>query len=717
MGRLTLMLVMAAAISGAVFTISTRGAMSDTDRAHAEGQADVLAREIAEAGQSVALTQMVDDDGFIDPTAALGDAQDYEGGQFQIEYSPGATAPGVPVTEATVRVTGTFGGAIHTVESEYRFDPMDAPGPLWLDVPHVVSTVVGSPTISGTADNHPVHVDRRKHDNLNLEGLVPLAELTANAAAVAAAGGSALAIPEAAAWTGDDGLLEDLNVSDGEDLYQLAVAEMTAADRTLAGDQLVTGTETWGSRRQGDDITHVEGNLTITGRVSGHGALLVNGALSVPAGGTLDWEGLVVVRSDADVLPVSLLGRVTVTGMLVVAHQAFAPGGHLDVSVYRDANGMSPSAPGGDVTGSPWGGGYPFFQHTHAFDITPSATPRGDQVFFREGGANGRHENETRFDAFIDSLDPDELIQIRFANPNEHGFSTFGLDIDGEDPMARGTVQRGFGAFAQATDPTLSKPFRAGDLRDLDLDVRSLRALRQSFDDPAVCASYPVCIGYDWNRLGSLALRVLRASDGARLYEASFYWHMRRDEEEAHEAEEAAWRARIAAGEAFGTTLAMGGDVTLTYDIGEISELSDKLGFDGNEVVLVSSRSHHETAAEGRVPDDENEMVTICHVNGAGTEITRRVNSNSLPSHATHPGDYLGACGAGGGPIGGGGATGGDTGADPGGGLVPICNKPRRGSDDWWDRNVSALELPDHLAHGCLAGTCALNAKSTGDDD
>ncbi|WP_412070109.1 hypothetical protein [Rubrivirga sp. IMCC43871] len=650
MGRLTLLLVMAAAISGAMFTISTRGAMSDTDRAHAEGQADVLAREIAEAGQSVALTQMIGEDGFIDPTAALGAEQPYDGGAFQIEYAPGATAPGAPVTEATVRVTGTFGGAVHTVESEYRFDPMDAPGPLWLDVPHVVSTVVGSPTISGTTGDHPVHVDRRKHDALKLEGLVPLAELTANAAAIAAAGGSALAIPEAAAWTGDTGLLEDLNVSDGEDLYQLAVAEMTGADRSLVGDQLVTGRETWGRRRQGDDITHVDGDLTITGHVSGHGALLVNGALTVPDGGRLDWHGLVVVRSDADVLPVELLGRVTITGMLVVAHQAYAPGGHLDVSVYHGGgNPMAAAEPWGSRAHqvSPWNrrpASFPFVQHTHAFDITPTAAPRGDQVVFLDGGGGGKHASETQFRAFLDTLDPDELIQLRFANADEHGFSTFGLDVDGEGAMERGTVQRGFGAFAQASEPTLSQPFRAGDLRDLDLDVRSLRALRQSFDDPAVCSSYPVCIGRAWDRMGSLALRVVRAGDGARLYEASFYWHMRQDEKAAHEAEEAAWRARIAAGEAFGTTMDLGGSVTLTFDIGEVSELSDKLGFDGNEVVLVSSRSNHVTAAEARATTPAEGGTLVCHMPGRTAEREMVINDPAdVASHLGH-GDTEGAC-------------------------------------------------------------------------
>ena len=650
MGRLLLLIVLAVAVGGSVLTLSTRETLFESSQRQAESQADVLAREIAEAGQSVALREMITDDGFEDPTGRLDDVQEYDGGQFRIAYSDDPAS-----RRATITVTGTYGGAVHTIESTYELHPMDAPGPLWLDVPYATASVSNRAEISGTEGDHPVHFDRRLHDALELESLLPLGQLEASLGESMTSAGSALFTPDAAQWAAKDGILADLNVDDAEGLYQVAVGAMDAGDKTLSGDQVITGNVTWGVAGDGTQITHVDGDLTIVGSVRGHGALVISGGLHVEDNGRwsyddarLDWDGLVIVRDTTSLLPVQLDGRVRIDGMLVVAHQAFAPGGHLDVSVYRDADGMT--EPSGDTSEQVYtwrGTGYPFHQHTHAFDITPKSAPRGDHVYFIEDGAAGVHEFETQFETFVDDLGS-EAVYVEFANADNHGYSRFHLEVAGADGtgglLAR-TIQNGFGTFGRADRPLTSKPFPADQLRQLDVDVVSLRALRKAFDSDVACGEpfWPLCVGKVWDRHDALSVRLMRAADEALLYEATLYWHMREDEEATHEAEEAAWRAKIERGEEFGTRLTMERRVDLTFDIDEIKELADKLGFTKDRVVLVASTSSHQTPAEARAAaTGDDGKLRVCHRAGRSLS-TLEIDAQSLRGHLAH-GDSPGQC-------------------------------------------------------------------------
>ena len=609
MGRLLLLLVLATGIGGAVLTLSSRDTLSAFSQTHSDSQADVLSREIAEAGQNVALTHMIGAGGFSDPTRAAGTEQEYEGGDFQIEYVPASATGGAAVTEATLRVTeatlrvtGSYGGASHTIESTYRYDPMDAPGPLWLDVPYATTAMANTTRVSGSADDHPITFDRRKHDELQLESFLPMADIQSDLVADASRAGSAAVIPQASDWTGDTGLLEDLNVEDVEGLYMAAITSMSGTDATKPTAYTVDGTETWGST--GDAITRVQGDLSVTGKLTGNGALVVEGSLLVT--GEMTWNGIVILRSEADVLDIELDGKVRINGMMAVSHNTFPPGGHLDVSVYRDADGMLASAPQGSLLEQlqPWRSdprNLPFHQHTHAFDVTPTTAPRGDHVYFLEGGNASRHEAQVQLKGLLDDISSTE-VYWEIGNPDKHGFSMFGLDVDGGDgtdgPLL-GSLRSGFDTFASLDSEYKSQPFAADDLEDFNVDVSSLRSLRKAFDDPS-CTDWPICIGQSWDRRGALALRLVRASDDRRLYEATMYWHMREDEEEAVEAEEQAWREKIMAGEAFGTHVRMGENVRMDFSMGEIEELTEKMGFDGPEIDLLSSQSYHQTAAETR---------------------------------------------------------------------------------------------------------------------
>lgn len=113
---------------------------------------------------------------------------------------------------------------------------------------------------------------------------------------------------------------------------------------TYQGDQRFSGNDSFGSR-ESPALMSVNGDVKITGTVSGYGILLVNGSLNVP--GTLTWEGVIMVVSDGG--STDLRGTVDVRGALVMRSQTAAGesggyvdagllGGHFDVSVLRDLN-------------------------------------------------------------------------------------------------------------------------------------------------------------------------------------------------------------------------------------------------------------------------------------------------------------------------------------------------------------------------------------------
>lgn len=652
MGRLSLLLVLAAAIGGSVLTLGTRLAALEMTSSQSEDQEDALAREIAETGESLVLARMMGPNGFINPiTNGLDGPVEYAGGEFEVDIEPSAFS----AMEVTFTVTGTYGGARHAIQSTYEFDPMDAPGPLWLDVPYATATVASGASISGSATDHPAHFDRRRHDALGVESLVSLGGLKSVLGATISSAGSALAVPDAADWVGDTGLLEDLNVRDAEGMYQAAIGAMSTMDRTIIGNRDEKGRSIWGTAAQTDQITLVTGDLTVSGHVSGHGALVVDGALRVPEEGKLDWDGIIIVRGERNVLAVELDGKVNLTGTLIVSQEAIPPGGHLDVSTYHNPTDASPS---GVIAGRPspvdqpgtaWSATHPWWQHSHGFNLTPTSAPRGNHVYYLSGGTAGRHENAVEFQRRLASIPRDEQVYLEFANPENHGFAQYNIVLAGVDNPIRGTIRGGFpAAFASTESPVRSKTFAAGDLRDFDLEVRSLRSLLQSFDAP-LATGWPTLIGQDSDRRESLAVRLVRASDSARLYESTLYWHMRQDEVATHQAEEAAWRLRILAGEEFGTRLRLGDDVTITYETAPIALLSDKLGFDGNEVVLLSTAANHQTAAERRTEmivtgnqEDVEGGVVVCHDPGK-REQTMRMVPQEVPGHLRH-GDTAGEC-------------------------------------------------------------------------
>ncbi|NNF59533.1 MAG: hypothetical protein HKN04_14955, partial [Rhodothermaceae bacterium] len=598
MGKLTLLLVLAAALGGSTLLFSTRSLSHETARERGEVQADLLARDAAANGHSLVLNEMIADDGF--EAAAPYTSHNVQDGWFSVdEYTVATDAAGTQTV--TYTVTGHAGGAEHSVRSTYEYDPMDYPGPLWLDVPYVTATVEPGTVIDGGADALGVHYDRRRHSELNLNSLLPRStmERDLRTAFAGATGLGGAFSPHSNMQSA--GLLDDLNVSDASDLYFAAVSAKRTGDVTLPGATTISTNQNYGSTPM---IVHVTGPLTIapSKRLEGRGVLIVEGAISLGSNGSrLTWDGLVIIHSEEDYLHLDWnTGRVDITGGLVVDQQAVPPGGHMDVTTTRDLDGRWSNARG-DRSGSPWAsigaGNWPWFQHKHRYDIDLGTST----VMFR---ADTPHPNEeyTQFRDALSSLGTRQVF-LEFDRERYHGYSTYTLDIAGQPEVYGGAVKNGFGTYAQSGDVQRSQSFRANDLRSFQVDVRSLRMLRQRFDTASGCDSWPFCVAEQWGRGGALTVRLREYNPARRhpkLYEAVIYWHMRSDEVAEHMADEAALRTAIQDGALFGTRLDFGDHVDLTFDLDEIKTMASRLGFDGDEVLSRGTWTTHTTVDEHR---------------------------------------------------------------------------------------------------------------------
>ncbi|HLA64325.1 MAG TPA: hypothetical protein VK610_07840 [Rhodothermales bacterium] len=132
MGKLALMLVLAAALGGAILTFSTRQLSGGAAADRRGAQAGVLARDLAQSVRAVVSGQMMGDDGFVTvndlglPTRTYQGStivsMDYAGGVADVTYTPSADRQTVDVA-----VTAYQDGAAHRVNARYAYDDTDFP--------------------------------------------------------------------------------------------------------------------------------------------------------------------------------------------------------------------------------------------------------------------------------------------------------------------------------------------------------------------------------------------------------------------------------------------------------------------------------------------------------------------------------------------------------------------------------------------------------------
>ena len=608
MGKLTLLLVTAAALGASLLTFSTHTTVvSATDEDLREEEYSTLARANAISAQSYVLDGMLTANGF-----AL-DIDNKEGplpnGSFLVNsYSMSNLVDGM-YTEVDFTVTGYAGGASHTINSSYELDIPEFPGPLWMDVPFAAFDLDTGMTIDGGSEAKPAYYDPRLFLDNNLQDLLDAGALVSDAQAAFSSvqgNGAQFVVKDLEA----NGLLEDVNVSTAYDLYWTA---KNAYDPSSATDLLYSSSQTFSSSQllgSSDRIVVIEGDLTVDSGATlrGKGALVVAGNVTVDAGAELDWEGLVIVRSDSQTVDLHFDGDVTIEGSLVISQEAMPPGGHMDVTTTRAIDGTWPDPRGEDLKN----GTKPFHKHRHRYDESYALYNGGEPLrtlhflnpVLTQTQQNAL-DNEVNFLGSLDEIG-EQLIALEFDHfANSHGHARWTLDLDGDSYM--GSVKKGFGDAAFSADaPYRTQWFLPSQLEEFTLEIQSLRALKQGWDaypsgqsgelcypdgpDGSV-GMWPGCVGRFWDRGDALTVRIVRQSDGASLYENATYWHLRGDELAEHIEEEDEWRDDILNGAAYGTSLRTSSGVSFLYHPGNIKSIGERLAFDPDALIHRSSGS------------------------------------------------------------------------------------------------------------------------------
>lgn len=576
---------MATVLAGSVVALNSLLTSQRSASARSAAQADLLSREAATSGQSLLLSAALTDYGFrsTSPIAII----EHESGPILVDYD--AESDG---TRATFSVTsfvkapdreGQLSFAAHRLQSTYDWKPATFPGPIWIEAPFVHATVDTRASLRSIG--HPVILDRSRFDEFKMGTLVPFSEqlsrLRNALTPIMTDGGEIRAEANMAA------LLEHYRTPTLQSIYYNALDKLgdEDADRRVPGPVQTITRATYGSATN-PAIVHYTGALTVEANtISGHGILIVEGGLHVQSGGRLEWDGIVLIRSQENTMPVVSEGALTVRGAVLLSQVGAPPGGHMDLTVWRDHSGTW-THPYGNTAGSPWRsyGTFPWFQHTHKFD---EHVAEGQTVYLVEAGRD-RHEQRTTLRQTLTSLGS-QPVYLELANTANHGLATFELDVAGHGHYT-GRVRDGWGDFTARDLRTQS--FRPDQLRTLIVDVRSLRMLRRAFDGEGSCDSWPFCIGARRDRHNALAVRLRRQSDNVLLYELSLYWHSNLDEREADQAEEQAWREQVASGE-FGTVINLGQRTNIEMNISAISLIGRRLGFAAPELTHTGSFAEH----------------------------------------------------------------------------------------------------------------------------
>lgn len=655
MGKAAILLVAAAAIGGATLMLSAQLSSRDSDARQGEHRADVLAREAARSVHALVLDRIVDSGARTFTTnTGLPTTFAHSGGQASVAY-----LPDLMNRTADFTVSVEHSGAVHEIRSQYGWPQQFAggiPAPVMLQSPWASMNMAEGSSIIG---NRPVMVDQNPFTDLGLGEFLDINDMLGGISSAIDGSSSdiqndgGLGQPCASGpMCGLDNLDEYLTDQGGMGLMELFESLLAQAndnpDRYIWYDsnKVFNGTSTYGSP-QYPVIVHVEGGVamqTPNSYLTGHGALIVEGDLNIMRGANFEWNGIVMVVSGNRRVEVGLHGNVLIRGALIGIQEGAPEGGHMDVTVWRDLQGVW-LEPNGTLIETPAGWGVRAHAHTHRFD---HAT-RGQNVIFARNGS-GPHEGRLKFMRALNDMGT-RNVYLEIGNPTRHGLTRFEVDVTGEGSF-EGSVRDGWGSFAgNGASAFQSRPFQANRLRSLAFEIRSLRLLLRGFDSNDTCRDWPACISDDMTRKGALALRVRDASTHALLYDSGIYWHRKAEghpENIQERIEEERWRESLLSGGEFGLNVVMGDNATIEYDAQALAGILQMAGLassDGSIIHLASWTRHFSPTdvAAGRhlhVSPLAEEATTILCLDDRTISVV-----NSAVSAYMGRGARVGACG------------------------------------------------------------------------
>ena len=552
MGKAALIGVAAVILAGSFLLLNLQQITGDTNRTQGQQQSDILARELARTGHNLVLAYGVSEDGF---NAGLPFKQQLaSGGEIHvIDYNP---SPDGTLVDFTVQ--GHYGGTVHQVRSRYRWNLVTFPSPLWMEGPNQTASLSPKTVIDGGKKNYPVVFDDAVFENLGMDELgLSFNGIVRNFMDEVSNSSSQNVWEEVL----NDNKREKLEKNGTPPLETIYHAILSYPGLNLVSNPSAFSGE-FGTKKK-PVVLLADGDAVVNGSVKGHGILVVEGGLSVPVGSTFEWDGFVLMSPGESASEANLAGKTQIDGAMALLQEGVPPGGHMDVTSFRDYTGS---------WSDPWGSTYWMLKHTHKYN-----EKQGDTVFFTGNAAAGRPER-LNFTETLQSLGSRD-VYLEIGNHRRHGLSQFVLDVDGHGPVS-GPIVRGFGDLASAVSSYRSQTFKANELNDFEISVRSLSMLQKMWDELGGCQDGPRCVSASYTREGALTVSLREDGTDKLVYQASVYWHRRLDEVAEHEQQMEAWRQSILSGQDIGFKLTMGDAASIRYDKENLNILSQVLAAD-----------------------------------------------------------------------------------------------------------------------------------------
>ena len=539
MGKGTLILALAGSFIALTMMNSTFTTSRETQIVHNRDAANTIARDLAMQGRKLALSSWLASSA--KSTSSPFNTITKEGGSISLTNYASVD----DVLDITVR--GIYDGAVHDVRSRYEWHEFGL-NPLQIKAAEIEFDVDPATKL----DFENIVIDDQSLQELD-ETLIQELDLANNLSELDLGASKLIShINSELGSTGhndvsatlidqsDRDALEQENGMYFPDQVEQAVSGYIAANpgllTTINDDSYLPG-----SFGTGKEVLKVADDLTISGSFTGSGILVVEGSFVVPAGASFSWDGLILVKPPStDLNPViDLAGTVNINGGLVALHEAIPNTGHLDVTTFRDYSGVWSGPEGTEHILSMYGW-YWCMYHLHDF-----TSHYGNNVRYHSDVSSERiHETEVRLFETISALNSWDQVFLEISNSAMHGRGILTMELEGEDRTSY-PVAAGFDPLiASPSNAYRTRTFSVSDLNYMHFDISRLSSLQKMWDPsdepyPGCYAnggmSGPICIGNDYNRMGSLTFRLYKMDAGTekRIYEASMYWHRRTDEEAA----------------------------------------------------------------------------------------------------------------------------------------------------------------------------------------
>lgn len=537
MGQGALIATVAITVTMMLFLYTTQQTSRDTQDAQNEAYADKAARNLAEQGKKLALASWLESEGKSDVAPFNTITQD--GGTIRISNYDLSSS----VLDVTVR--GTYDGAVHDVRSQFQWNSMGLN-------PFQIKAADLNLTVSNNADLNISNITLDDQSLAELDDVLIQDLGLANDLEEIGLGieGIQSDIESELSGSGNGNIgidmidsaqraqLEQENGMFFPDQVEQAVNTYINANPEVETSTSASGAPTTFGLDSGNEVLRITDDFNVT-NLEGKGILIVEGNLNVPAGSTLNWDGLIVIKPPAENQnpQINLSGNVDINGGMIALHDAMPNSGHMDITSFRDMNGTWSYAQGTEYKLRRWGWTWCLY-HRHDF-----TSRYGNSIRYYANSSNERiHESEHYLNETLRKLSSDQDIFLELYNTAAHGRGSLSMELQSEELLFY-PVSAGFEpAYADPVNAYRTRVFKRSELRYLHLDITRLSSLKKMWDtgsryEGCTSTSGPLCVGYNHNRMGTLTLRLYKMNGvfEQRVWEVSMYWHRRTDEIEAFE--------------------------------------------------------------------------------------------------------------------------------------------------------------------------------------